>query len=303
MSTVSAPLPRRATAGLGARVVRFVRARLLGVWAGLALLYLFLPIFVVVAFSFNDNQGRFNLTWEGFTLRHWEDPLAVPTLGEAMLNSLEIAAISTLIAAVLGTFMALALVRYRFRGRAATDLFVFLPLATPEVVLGAALLSLFLTLNVATGFATIVVAHAMFSVAYVVLTVKARLEGMDTHIEEAAMDLGANQTTTFLKVTLPLIAPGVAAASLLAFALSIDDFVITNFNAGDTVTFPIYIWGAARQGVPAEVNVLATILMLAALALMFVNLAVQRKRARQGAAPEQAGSRVPVTVPPHAASG
>lgn len=306
MSTVSQPLPRRASggaAGLGARVLGFMRGRLLGLWAGLALLYLFLPIFIVLLFSFNDNQGRFNLTWEGFTLRHWENPFSVPGLGQAMANSLEIAAISTLIATVLGTFMALALVRYRFRGRAGTDLFVFLPLATPEVVLGAALLSLFLTLNVATGFVTIVIAHAMFNVAYVVVTIKARLEGMDLHIEEAAMDLGADQLTTFRKITLPLIAPGVAAASLLAFALSIDDFVITNFNAGQTITFPVFIWGAARQGVPAEVNVLATILMLAALALMFVNLAVQRRRAKQGAAVEQSGTAVPVTVPPHAASG
>jgi spermidine/putrescine transport system permease protein len=180
---------------------------------------------------------------------------------------------------VLGTFMALALVRYGFRGRRAVDMFVFLPLATPEVVLGAALLGLFLTMNVNTGFATIVVAHTMFNVSYVVVTVKARLEGMDLHIEEAAMDLGANEWTTFRKITLPLIAPGVAAAALLAFALSIDDFVITNFNAGQTVTFPLFIYGAARQGIPPQVNVLATMLLLAALVLMAVNLAVQRRRA------------------------
>ena len=256
-----------------------VRSRLLGVWAALALLFLFLPIFVVVLFSFNDNQGRFNLTWEGFTWDHWKHPFQVEGLGEAMGKSLEIAIISTALAVTLGTFMALSLVRYQFRGRKATDLFVFLPLATPEVVLGAALLGLFLTMNVETGFATIVIAHTMFNVSYVVVTVKARLEGMDLHIEEAAMDLGANEWTTFRKVTLPLIAPGVAAAGLLAFALSIDDFVITNFNAGQTVTFPLFIYGAARQGIPPEVNVLATLLLLAALALMALNLAVQRRRA------------------------
>ena len=266
-----------------ARLLGLVRGRLLGAWAALALLYLFLPILVVMLFAFNDNQGRFNLTWEGFTLRHWQNPFAVSGLGEAFLNSILIAAISTAIAVALGTFMALALVRYRFPGRGATDLFVFLPLATPEVVLGAALLSLFLTLNLATGFVTIIVAHVMFNVAYVVLTIKARLEGMDLHIEEAAMDLGADQWTTFRKVTLPLIAPGLAAASLLAFAISIDDFVVTYFNAGQTSTFPLFIWGAARQGVPAEVNVLATLLLIVALALMFVNLAVQRRQARSGA--------------------
>jgi spermidine/putrescine transport system permease protein len=268
-----------------------IRSKLLGLWAGLALLYLFLPIFIVILFSFNDPNGRFNLTWQGFTLKHWEHPFAVPGLGDAMGKSLEIAIISTALAVTLGTFMALSLVRYRFRGRRATDMFVFLPLATPEVVLGAALLGLFLTMNLETGFATIVIAHTMFNVSYVVVTVKARLEGMDLHIEEAAMDLGANEWTTFRKVTLPLIAPGVAAAGLLAFALSIDDFVITNFNAGQTVTFPLFIYGAARQGIPPQVNVLATMLLVAALALMALNLAWQKRKAL-------ADARVP--VPPGA---
>jgi spermidine/putrescine transport system permease protein len=271
-----------------------IRTKALGLWAALALLYLFLPIFIVILFSFNDNKGRFNLTWEGFTLDHWKHPFSVEGLSSAMANSLEIAAISTLIAVTLGTFMALALVRYGFFGRRATDLFVFLPLATPEVVLGAALLGLFLTMNVATGFVTIVIAHVMFNVSYVVVTIKARLEGMDTHIEEAAMDLGANEWTTFRRVTLPMIAPGVAAAALLAFALSIDDFVITNFNAGQTVTFPLFIYGAARQGIPPEVNVLATAILLVAVAGMIVNLIVQRRRARA----ERPASFVP--VPPAA---
>ncbi len=189
--------------------------------------------------------------------------------------------------------MALALVRHQFFGRRATDLFVFLPLATPEVVLGAALLSLFLFINVNTGFVTIVIAHVMFNVSYVVVTVKARLQGMDTHIEEAAMDLGANEWTTFRKITLPMIAPGVAAAALLAFALSIDDFVITNFNAGQTVTFPLFIYGAARQGVPAEVNVLASAILVFALVGMAVNLAVQRSLARRQRMPDVS---VPVPV-------
>ena len=266
------------------------RGRALGLWAGLALLYLFVPIFVVALFSFNDPAGRLNLTWEGFTLDHWLHPFAAEGIGTAVRNSLLIALISTLIALVLGTFMALALVRHRFRGRAALDLFVFLPLATPEVVLGAALLGLFLTMGAATGFATIVIAHVMFNVSYVIVTVKARLEGMDTHLEEAAADLGAGEWTAFRLVTLPLILPGVAAAGLLAFALSFDDFVITNFNAGQTSTFPLYIWGAARQGVPPQVNVLATALLLIALAGMVWNLRRQRRLAATPAfAPGAAG--------------
>jgi spermidine/putrescine transport system permease protein len=260
-----------------------VRTWLLGVWSGLALLYLFIPIFIIVLFSFNDNQGRFNFTWQGFTLRHWQDPFANPDLAKALENSLLIALVSTLIATALGTFMAMALVRYGFRGRRTVDFFVFLPLATPEVVLGAALLALFLTMNFNTGFVTIVIAHVMFTVSYVVVTVKARLEGMDRHIEEAAMDLGATEWTTFRKITLPLIAPGVGAAALLAAAISIDDYVITSFNAGQTQTFPLFIFGATRQGVPPEVNVLASGLLVIVLALMGANVLVQRRLARRDA--------------------
>jgi spermidine/putrescine transport system permease protein len=256
-----------------------VRGGLLAIWSGLALLYLFIPVFIVVLFSFNANKGRFNFTWQGFTLKHWEHPFADPDLAKALTTSLEVALIATLIATALGTFMAMALVRYRFRGRSAVDFFVFMPLSSPEVVLGAALLSLFLTINVSTGFTTIVIAHVMFCVSYVVVTVKARLEGMDRHIEEAAMDLGATEWATFRKVTLPMIAPGVAAAALLSAALSIDDYVITSFNAGQTQTFPLFIFGATRQGVPPEVNVLATCLLLAVLILMGLNVMLQRRLA------------------------
>ena len=258
-----------------------IRSWGLAIWSALALLYLFIPIFIVVLFSFNDNRGRFNFTWHGFTLRHWQHPFANPDLATAFKNSLLIAGISTAIATALGTFMALALVRYGFRGRGSADMFVFLPLATPEVVLGAALLALFLTANVNTGFVTIVIAHVMFNISYVVVTVKARLEGMDRYIEEAAQDLGAGVWTTFFKVTLPLIAPGVASAALLAFALSIDDYVITSFNAGQTTTFPLFIFGATRQGVPPEVNVLATMLLVAVLVLMGLNVVIQRRLARR----------------------
>ena len=265
------------------RADRF-RGWALGAWSALALLYLFIPIFVIVVFSFNDPKGRFNFTWQGFTLDHWKDPFANPDLAVALKNSILIAIIATVIATALGTFMAMALVRYRFRGRGTTDFFVFLPLATPEVVLGAALLALFLQAGTNTGFATIVIAHAMFTISYVVVTVKARLEGMDRHIEEAAMDLGATEWATFRKITLPMIAPGVAAAALLAAAISVDDFVITVFNAGQTQTFPLFIFGATRQGVPPEVNVLATCLLVIILVLMVVNVLVQRRLARRDAA-------------------
>ncbi|MEA2313307.1 MAG: spermidine/putrescine transport system permease protein [Solirubrobacteraceae bacterium] len=267
---------------MGARADR-LRGTVLAAWSGLALLYLFIPIFIVVLFSFNDNRGRFNFTWQGFTLKHWAHPFANPDLANALENSLLIALLATVIATALGTFMALALVRYGFRGRSVVDFFVFLPLATPEVVLGAALLALFLTAAINTGFATIVIAHVMFTVSYVVVTVKARLEGMDRHVEEAAMDLGATEWATFRKVTLPMIMPGVGAAALLAAAISIDDYVITSFNAGQTQTFPLFIFGATRQGVPPEVNVLATSLLLIVLVLMGLNVLLQRRLARRDA--------------------
>jgi spermidine/putrescine transport system permease protein len=263
---------------------RPIRSWLLGLWAVGALVYLFVPIAIVVLYSFNDPEGRYNLTWQGFTLEHWLDPFQVQGLSEALRNSLLIGALATTAAIMLGTFMALALVRYGFRGRGPANFFIFLPLATPEVVLGAALLGLFITWGLGTGFFTIFIAHTMFCLSYVVVTIRARLQGLDTHLEEAAMDLGASEWTAFRKVTLPIIAPGITAAALLSFALSVDDFVITNFTAGQTSTFPLFIWGAARQGVPAEVNVLATALLLGVLVLMGLNVAYQRRRARADAA-------------------
>ena len=255
----------------------------LNLYAGLVLVYLLVPIAIVILFSFNDTKSRFNFVWDGFTLKHWEDPAGPSGLLDSMKTSLEIGALSTVAATVLGTLMALALVRYRFRGRGATNFFIFLPLATPEVVLGASLLSLFLTVGVATGFNTILIAHIMFNVSFVVVTVRARLIGFDRSLEEAAQDLGATGFQTFRLVTLPLIAPGVAAAALLAFALSVDDFVITNFNAGDTVTFPLYIWGAARVSIPPQVNVMATIIFVATVGAMIVTVWQQRRAERMAA--------------------
>jgi spermidine/putrescine transport system permease protein len=250
----------------------------IGLWAVLALVYLFIPIFIVALFSFNDNKGRFNFTFQGFTLRHWQHPFAVEGLGPALEKSLLIGLLATLIALVLGTGIALATVRYRFRGRAVVEQLIFLPLATPEVVMGAALLGLFLTASFARGFLTILIAHVMFTLGYVVVTVRARLEGLDLHVEEAAMDLGANEWTTFQKVTLPLTAPAILAALLLCFAISIDDFVVTYFNSGSQVTFPLFVWGAARIGAPPQVNVIGTAIFVVAVAAMLGNVILQRRR-------------------------
>ena len=255
----------------------------LNVYAALVLIYLLLPIAIILLFSFNDTKSRFNFVWQGFTLKSWKNPFAYHDLADALVTSLKVAALSTIIATILGTLMALALVRYTFRGRAATNFFIFIPLATPEVVLGASLLSLFISVGFARGFTTILIAHVMFNISFVVVTVRSRLIGFDRSLEEAAQDLGANGLQTFVRVTLPLIAPGVLAAALLAFALSIDDFVVTNFNAGSTVTYPLYIWGAARVSIPPQVNVLAAMIFLFTLAMMLLTVWQQRRAERMSA--------------------
>jgi spermidine/putrescine transport system permease protein len=261
--------------------MRFVRRHLLTVYAILAFAYLLVPIGLVILFSFNDPAGRFNYTWQGFTLDHWRNWDGVPGLRDAMTLSLEIAFLASIVATLLGTLIALALVRYGFRGRGGTNLLIFLPMATPEIVLGASLLTLFININVFLGFTTILIAHIMFCISYVVVTVKARLIGFDRSLEEAAMDLGANEWVTFRKVTLPLIAPAILAGALLSFALSIDDFVITYFNSGSEITFPLFVWGAARVGAPPQVNVMGTLIFVVALGLMVLNVLLQRRRESQ----------------------
>jgi spermidine/putrescine transport system permease protein len=263
-----------------ASVWEFVRHHVLTVYALLAFTYLMLPIGVVIAFSFNHPQGRFNFVWSGFTLDNWKHWDGVPGLRSAMVLSIEIAVLASLIATALGTLIALALVRYGFRGRGATNLLIFLPLSTPEIVLGASLLTLFLNLNVVFGFSTILIAHIMFCISFAVVTVKARLVGFDRHLEEAAMDLGANEWATFRKVTLPLIAPAILAALLLCFAISIDDFVVTYFNAGPRTTFPLFVWGAARVGAPPQVNVIGSVIFIVAVTGMVANVLAQMRRER-----------------------
>ena len=252
----------------------------LNAYAGLALIYLLIPIAIILVFSFNNPRGRFNFLWQEFSLDAWKDPFSVPGIGDALVTSLEVAALSTLIATALGTITALALVRYEFKGRAPVNFFIFVPLATPEVVLGAALLSMFINFAVATGFGTIVIAHIMFNISFVIVTVRSRLIGFDRSLEEAAQDLGATPWQTFRLITLPLIMPGVISAALLAFALSIDDFVITNFNSGSTITFPVFIWGAARVAIPPQIYVIASMIFLFTLAMMLLTGWQQRRAER-----------------------
>ena len=282
MTAVAERLPARPGPGALTRVWRFARRQVLTVYALFAFAYLLVPIAIVILFSFNHPSGRFNYTWQGFTLDNWKYWDGVPGMRSAIMLSLQIAALSSICATVLGTLIALALVRYGFRGRAATNLLIFLPMSSPEIVLGASLLTLFLTLSgtFTLGFLTIFIAHVMFCISYVVVTVKARLIGFDRHLEEAAMDLGANEFVTFQKVTLPLIAPAILAGALLSFALSIDDFVITNFVAGSKVTFPLFVWGAARVGAPPQVNVIGSAIFIVAVLAMLANVLVQMRRSK-----------------------
>jgi len=253
------------------------------VYGGLAIAYMLIPIVVIAVFSFNDPEGKFNFTWSGFTFEHWTNAFGIEELNEALSTSLQLAALATIGATILGTLLALALVRYEFIGRRATNLLIVIPLATPEVVIGASLLSMFVYAGVGTGFETLLVAHIMFSISFVVVVVRSRLIGFDRSIEEAAADLGASPFTTFRTVTLPLLAPGLIAAALLAFVLSLDDFVISAFNSGQEVTFPIFIFGASQRGIPVEVNVLATILFLLSVVAMVLVVWQQRRAERMAA--------------------
>jgi spermidine/putrescine transport system permease protein len=265
----------------------WLRKNLIGIIAILVLIYLFIPVAVIMLLSFNDPEGKFNLSWNEFSLDAWTDLCGVPGVCSSFVTSIEIGLVATLVATLLGTMISFALVRYRFRGRSTTNLLIFLPMATPEVVLGASLLALFLNLRFPLGIVTVMVAHVMFIISFVVVTVKARLQGMDPRLEEAARDLYANPRAVFRYVTFPLVLPGILGAALLGFSLSFDDFIISFFNAGTLVTFPIYIWGAAQRGIPVQVNALATIVFLVALTVVLTGqlVSARRRRALEQAAP------------------
>lgn len=262
--------PRRATVKAGGVPPWLGRlgSRALTAYAVGGFLYLFAPIVVIVLFSFNSPKGKFNLVWQRATLDNWAHPFAKHELTDALVKSLQVALIATVVATILGSLVAIALARYRFRGGGLVNLLLVLPLTTPEIVMGASLLNLFVKSDVQRGFWTIVIAHIMFSVSFVALTVKARIRGFDWTLEDAAMDLGARPWRTFRKVTLPLIVPGILAAALLSFSLSIDDFIITTFTAGQAVTFPLQIAGAFQREISPQINVLATMILLVSVGLM-----------------------------------
>src|SRR5262245_6098608 len=280
-------MPRGASrASTASRVWKWVREHAFHIYAGLAVIYMLTPIAVIVVFSFADANPRDHLLFainQGFTLEYWQNPFAIPQLNDAMLTSLKLAATATAASTAIGTMMAIALVRHRFFGRRASNLLILLPLATPEIVIGASLLSMFLIYSVPLGFTSLLIAHIMFSISFVVVVVRSRLIGFDRSLEEAGADLYATPLQPFRHVTLPLVAPGVIAAALLAFALSIDDFIISDFNKGSTETFPLYVFGAHLRGIPVQVNVLATMLFIVtATAIVFV-LWQQRRAERMAA--------------------
>jgi spermidine/putrescine transport system permease protein len=263
-------------------IVRWFGRHAILLFALLVLLYMFLPVFVVVLMSFNDPASRLGYDFDGFTLDNWRHVCGPYQLCSSVSVSIRIGLFATVVATVLGTLMAFGMVRHRFRGRASANLLIFLPMATPEIVLGSSLLALFVNQGYAgrLGFWTIFIAHVMFCLSFVVVTVKARLAGMDPRLEQAAMDLYANEWQTFWRVTFPLVFPGILSAALLSFSLSFDDFIITNLNAGQTVTFPMYVWGAAQRGVPMQVNVIGTVMFVIAMALVLGGELRNRRQAK-----------------------
>ena len=248
----------------------------------LVLAYMFLPILLVVLMSFNQPANRVVYAFDSFTLDNWLNPCEPEGLCSSMVTSVQVGLLATVASTLLGTLMAFALVRHGFRGRGAANVLVFLPMASPEVVMGASLLALFVAVGLSgiLGFWTILVAHILFCLSFVVVTVRARLQGMDSRLEQAAMDLYATESQAFWKVTFPLVFPGILSASLLAFALSLDDFIITNFNSGQTVTFPMYVWGAAQREIPMQINVIGTAMFLIAVVVVVGGelLRVRRER-------------------------
>jgi len=265
------------TPSLSHRTSRWFSRNLIRIYAVIAFIYLFIPVAYTFAFSFND-AGKSNLIWQGFTLDNWKNPCGAPQVCTAVANSLKIGIISTVFATILGTMIAFAIGRHRFKGRTSTNLLIFLPMATPEVVLGASLLAMFLNLRINPGFWTIVIAHIMFCISFVVVTVKARIASLDPRLEQAAMDLYANERETFRFVTLPLVMPGIAGAALLAFSLSFDDFIITNFNSGIVTTFPKFVYISSARGIPPEANVIGSAMFFIALIIVIVGQVVSRQR-------------------------
>ncbi|MEU9013178.1 ABC transporter permease [Streptomyces sp. NPDC048479] len=258
--------------------MRWIRQNFVVIAGLLTLAYMILPNIVVMVFSFNKPAGRFNYAWQEFSTDAWKDPCGVADMCGSLSLSLQIALWATIGSTVLGSMIAFALVRYRFRARGAINSLIFLPMAMPEVVMAASLLTLFLNLGAELGFWTILIAHTMFCLSFVVVAVKARVLSMDPRLEEAARDLYAGPVQTFVRVTLPIAAPGIAAGAMLAFALSFDDFIITNFNSGNTVTFPMFVWGSAQRGTPVQINVIGTAMFVIAVLVVVTGQLISGRR-------------------------
>jgi spermidine/putrescine transport system permease protein len=274
-----ASVDRPPVRGSKGRWTRFV----LPTYSTLVFLYLLIPIAVMIVYSFNQSHSRLPLVtfhWQGFTTQWYQQWKQIPGLTPAFFLSLKLAAAATVASAILGTLLALALVRYHFRGKGSTDQVMFMNIAAPEIVLGASLLGFFITINIPKGILTLFIAHVMFSIAYVAITVRARLTGFDRSVEQAAQDLGATPWKTFQLVTLPLIFPAVLAGAMLAFALSIDDFVTSYFVSGQRETFPIWVYGAVKVGIPPQVFVMGTFIFTFGLILALAALLLGQRRAR-----------------------
>lgn len=267
---IRAPKPAKPRTRLG--------DRLLFAYTWAVILWLSLPIGVMILFGFNQVHGRYNNRWHGFTLHWYQHVFDLSDLTNALKTSLIIAVIATVIATVLGTLIGLALGRYKFKGQGTTNLVQFAAISTPEIVMGMSLVTFFVQLNIPLGWVTIIIAHVMFSLSFVAVTVRSRVLTLDRSIEEAAKDLGAGALTTFRLVTLPMIMPGVVSGALLAFAISIDDFIVTNFTAGDVSTFPLWIWSAQKNGLPPQVNVMGTFIFLGGILFALVSAITSRKR-------------------------
>ena len=267
----------------GAAPVRRPRRRIGGqgvlfTYTWVIIAWLALPIFVMIAFGFNDTKGRYNAQWDGFTFKWYTKVFAIGELTHALIISLVIAVVSSLLAGALGTGIGYALGRYQFKGSGTVNLIMFATMSSPELIMGASLLTLFVSLGVGPGVVTITIAHVLFSISFVAAVVRARVLTLDRSVEEAAADLGATGWVTFWKVTFPIILPAVFSGVLLAFALSIDDFVVTSFTAGTTQTFPLWIWGVTRVGIPPQVNVMGTLIFAAGVLIAVVT----NIRSRQG---------------------
>ncbi|HWU22502.1 MAG TPA: ABC transporter permease [Nocardioides sp.] len=266
-----------------AKTWRWVKDHLVLMLGLLVLVYMFVPIAVVVLMSFNDPGKSKNVyEFKGFTWDNWAHPCAPEGMCHAVGVSMLIGLLATVVATAIGTMAAFGLVRHQFSGRSFANTVIFLPMASPEIVMGSSLLALFLSAGLGgrLGFWTIFIAHVMFCLSFVIVTVKSRLAGMDENLEQAAMDLYATESQTFWRITFPLVLPGILGAALLSLSLSFDDFIITNLNAGQTVTFPMYVWGAAQRGVPMQVNVIGTAMFLISITIVLIGEINNRRRAR-----------------------